>query len=429
MNGPRSKVERFEFTARRLLELEPPAKRARIVYDTVNPKLVASLRASGGHSYYAVVWSGLKRRTEWIRIGALADLSVDQARKEASKIVGKFAAGEDPAQMRRDAKRKEREAMTLGDAFKAYIDDRKVRKLKSVDDVQRTWTRCLGALPADAPKNKRLKRLKHPKGVNWENRKLSEILHEDVRRLHSSMSKTPYTANRVVRLLSVVHNHLRLPNPATRIKPFPEAQRSRFLRKEELPRFYAALAQEQNEDFRDFVNLALLTGARSGNVRAMRFEDIDFSLAAWTIPGAASKNGEEMSIPLLPQAIEILERRKGTAGKLMSGVYVFPATGVKGHMTPPSKKWLALIKRAKIENLRAHDLRRSMGSYQAILGASLLVIGRSLGHRSTSATAIYARLSSDPVRASMEKAVAAMRTAGEVKPQADVTRINAISRS
>jgi integrase len=423
MNGPRSKVERFEFTAKRLLELEPPAKRARIVYDAINPKLVAMLRASGSNAFYAVVWSSVKRRTEWIRIGSLADLTVDQARKEASKIVGKFAAGEDPPQMRRDKKRKEREAMTLGDAFNAYIDDRKVRKLKSVDDIQRTWTRCLGALPADAPKNKRLKRLKHPKGVNWQDRKLSEIAHEDVRRLHSSMSKTPYTANRVVRLLSVIHNHLRLLNPATRIKPFPEAQRSRFLRKEELPRFYAALAEETNEDFRDFVNLALLTGGRSGNVRAMRFEDIDFALAAWTIPGAASKNGEEMSIPLLPQAIEILERRKGTAGKLMSGIYVFPAIGVKGYMTPPSKKWLALIKRSKIENLRLHDLRRSMGSWQAIMGASLPVIGRSLGHRSISATAIYARLSTDPIRESMQRAAAAMMSAGDVRPGAEVVNI------
>ncbi|MDR0741928.1 MAG: hypothetical protein LBE98_00485 [Puniceicoccales bacterium] len=46
-----------------------------------------------------------------------------------------------------------------------------------------------------------------------------------------------------------------------------------------------------------------------------------------------------------------------------------------------------------------------MGSYQAIAGVSLVVIGKSLGHKSPQSTAIYARLSNDPVRASMESAL------------------------
>ena len=423
MNGPRSKVERFEFSTKRLLELEAPAHRARIVYDTVNPKLVASLRASGAHSFYAVVWSSLKSRTEWIRIGAVSEISVDQARKAVSKIVGGFAAGEDPAQMRRDAKRKEQQAMTLGDGFAAYVADRKARRMKSIGDAEHAWTRFLGSPPQGPFANKRKRKEKHKRGVNWQNRKLAEITHDEVRRLHSTLSENPHAANRIVRLLSVIFNHLRLPNPASRIKLFKEEKRSRFLRKEELPRFYAALSEDESQDFRDFVNLALLTGARSGNVRAMRFQDIDFALATWTIPGAQSKNGDEMSIPLLAQAIEILERRKESAGKMASGVYVFPATGVKGHMTPPFKKWRALLKRAKIEGLVFHDVRRSVGSWSAIQGASLPVIGRVLGHRSVSSTAIYARLSLDPVREAMQRATAAMMLAGEVKESADVVKI------
>ncbi|MDR1401934.1 MAG: hypothetical protein LBI81_03215 [Puniceicoccales bacterium] len=38
------------------------------------------------------------------------------------------------------------------------------------------------------------------------------------------------------------------------------------------------------------------------------------------------------------------------------------------------------------------------------LGASLAIIGKSLGHKSHQSTAIYSRLSNDPVRASMEAA-------------------------
>ncbi|MEO5377912.1 MAG: hypothetical protein H7832_09060 [Magnetococcus sp. DMHC-6] len=51
---------------------------------------------------------------------------------------------------------------------------------------------------------------------------------------------------------------------------------------------------------------------------------------------------------------------------------------------------------------------RTMGSWQAITGASLPIIGKSLGHHSQQATAIYARLDLDPVRAAMEKATEAM---------------------
>ena len=66
--------------------------------------------------------------------------------------------------------------------------------------------------------------------------------------------------------------------------------------------------------------------------------------------------------------------------------------------------------------MRLHDLRRTLGSWQAIGGSSLPIIGKSLGHADGSpATAVYARLNNVPVRESMEKAVRAMRIAGKVR--------------
>ena len=78
----------------------------------------------------------------------------------------------------------------------------------------------------------------------------------------------------------------------------------------------------------------------------------------------------------------------------------------------PRKAWLRVLKRSGLSNLRMHDLRRSLGSWQAITGASLPIIGKSLGHTDQSATAIYARLTVDPVRASVNKATVAMMKAG-----------------
>ena len=45
-----------------------------------------------------------------------------------------------------------------------------------------------------------------------------------------------------------------------------------------------------------------------------------------------------------------------------------------------------------------------MGSWQAVSGASLQVIGKSLGHKSTIATQVYSRLTVDPIRDSMQTA-------------------------
>jgi len=55
-----------------------------------------------------------------------------------------------------------------------------------------------------------------------------------------------------------------------------------------------------------------------------------------------------------------------------------------------------------------------MGSYQTMTGASTAIVGKTLGHRSSNATAVYARLNLDPVRASMESAVDAMLATREL---------------
>ena len=39
--------------------------------------------------------------------------------------------------------------------------------------------------------------------------------------------------------------------------------------------------------------------------------------------------------------------------------------------------------------LRIHDLRRTLGSWQAATGANSYIIGKSLGHKTQQATAIY----------------------------------------
>ena len=108
----------------------------------------------------------------------------------------------------------------------------------------------------------------------------------------------------------------------------------------------------------------------------------------------------------------LLQRRTQAVDK--DELWVFPAdgasskTGERGHLIDPKKAWSRILDRAKIKDLRIHDLRRTAGSYMAIKGVSSAIIGKALGHRSPRSTAIYARLTEDPVRQALEEAQAAM---------------------
>ncbi len=141
----------------------------------------------------------------------------------------------------------------------------------------------------------------------------------------------------------------------------------------------------------------------------MRWKEIDFDRAEWRIPD--TKNRTPQLVPLVPEVIEILNRRQ--AGSTSD--YVFSGSGKSGHLMEPKKGWQRILKAAKLTNLRIHDLRRTLGSWQARTGASLSVIGKSLNHKSFQSTAIYARLDIDPVRESMNKATDAILIAGKVK--------------
>jgi integrase len=169
----------------------------------------------------------------------------------------------------------------------------------------------------------------------------------------------------------------------------------------------------------DFFLLAILTGARRSNLQAMRWQDVNLERAVWTIP--KTKNGLPQTIPLPPEAVAILEHRKAEA--IHRETFVFPGPGKTGHLMEPKRAWDAVLKAAGIEDLRIHDLRRTLGSWQARQGASLAIIGKSLGHRTHQATAIYARLDLDPVRQSVESATAAMFEAGGIKESAQIIPI------
>jgi integrase len=193
-------------------------------------------------------------------------------------------------------------------------------------------------------------------------------------------------------------------------------ERDRFLNQDELEQFVHSLSQEGGSIV-DFFLLALLTGVRRGNVCVMCWEEINLGLATWKIP--RTKNGDPQIVMLSPDAVEILRaRREKYGGK----GFVFPGSGSTGHFVDARTAIKRVLDRAGIpygrnvpNGVTLHDLRRTLGSWQAIGGASLPIIGASLGQKSQKATAIYARLNSQAVRDSVEKAGAKMLSLAGLK--------------
>ena len=435
---------RFSFTKTAVTGLPLPAAGKRATYyDVTVPKLALRVTAAGTKTFYTVKRNG--DGMSWLRLGAFPDMTVENARKVAEIKLGLYASGDNPAETRRALKAEP----TLAEFFKEYGTRHGQKKKAWGDDKQRYRDY-----------------LETPLGA----KKLSAITRESIGRILSDMErdgKAGATVNNVRALASglfgkAIEWSYLTDNPVKGIKTRQTNKRDRFLEARELPRFFTSVGQEPNETIRDYFLLSLLTGARRANVMAMRWNQINLAEGIWRIP--VTKNGTPQNVTLSPEAAAILTTRKETA----DGAFVFPGDGKSGHLIEPKKGWLRIFDRdelaqltarieaadktfptvegealtdalerarkaakrlkldtegARIDPLRIHDLRRTLGSWQAKQGASLAIIGKSLNHKSQQATAIYARLDLDPVRASVNQATAAMMEAGGMKKSADVKPI------
>ena len=257
-------------------------------------------------------------------------------------------------------------------------------------------------------------------------KRMEEIRHEDVTKLHRKLGgQPPRTANLVVKQLRTVFNFCRKArlyvgeNPARDTKFYHEPKRARFLQPNELPKLWAALSASKNHDLRDYVNVALWTGARKMDVLSMRWQDVSLDDNRWTVPDPKART--PYVIPLTKESVDILKDR--LRRREFESPWVFPSVAsASGHIADMKRAWHQLLEDAGLAypgapelRLRQHDLRRTQGSWQAAQGTSLQIIGKSLGHASASATEIYSRLSLDPVREAMASANKAMLTAMKKK--------------
>jgi len=396
----------FNFTNTRLLKLENTTGKDEEYKDTGQKGLLLRVTPANNKIFRLKAWNKARRQTVQMVLGRYPELKIKDARSIVADRLRDMAHGIDVI----DRLNATREEQTFENIFRLWIEEHAKENKKTWDEDERRYDlyikEHLGPL------------------------QLSQITPDIIRRWRIKLTKvkkqrgdgniSKSTINRAFAIISTVFNKCapHMPNPCREIGKYKEKSRDTFLNKNELQRFFSALNRLQTPDYlKDYLLLSLYTGARRSNILGMRWKDVDLDLKLCIIPAEESKNLEPMVVPLIEQTLEVLHKRK----KKTSSVFVFPGRGKTGHRVEPKKAWKALLKRASLNpHYRLHDLRRTMGSWQAITGSSTKIIGASLGHKTEQATAIYARLTIDPVRKSMERAAAAMDSAkgdkGKVVP-------------
>lgn len=431
--------KRFTFTRARLDALRLPRDGREYHHDDVVRSLTLAVSATGAKSF--MVYRKLKGRplrrtlgsfdpsvpetrelpdgaTPLDLLGNCPSLNVRMARRLATAVNASLDAGVDPLV----EKRKASSALTLGELFTHYRQHLIREGKSSAASLTEAFERYLGELPS-GPRKKHGQERRKPKGaVNWQHRPVKNITPSDVSRLRHALAEniSTLTANRTMELLRAVFNFAKKKarpplftgeNPAAEIGKFDEHSRERFVQSHEATRFVEALESETDSGFADYVRLSIYAGARRKNLLRMRWDELSIDGATWTLSGEKMKNGHPLTIPLVPEAVEILRRRadkaksdKAESEKAESG-WVFPGGTPAGHIGPPRKKWAKFLKRAKLSDLHLHDLRRTLGSWMTHEGANVQVTMRALGHKSVDAAMRYQRLEIAPVRDAMQRGV------------------------
>ncbi len=169
-------------------------------------------------------------------------------------------------------------------------------------------------------------------------------------------------------------------------------------------RLYAAM-KAKGEFWCDFFAIAALTGRRLGNVRELKWENIDVESRVIIDAPETMKNNEPNICPLSDTVLEILKRRKAESEE--DAVYVFPGRKHGMPIMNPDHAWDEIRVVARLKHVRIHDLRHNAGSWASGAGHSQATIGKFLSQKSVQSTNRY-------THANVEDAAKASRSVEEM---------------
>lgn len=398
-------MAKIAFTAGRVSGFKcPPDKKQAFMWDVTAPGL--GLRATPAGKPAFVFQSVYQGKDIRLTIGSPAAWSIPDAQAKARELQRLIDEGKDPRDLKREAiaaveakRQQEQEqeqadkvaAVTVGEAWAAYIAERTPhwgdlhrkdheRLTRAGGETSKRGTRGRGvtiAGPLHPLLGLALRDLTAPVIEAWAARE----------------AQTRPTAARLAwRLLKAFLGWCAeqpeyapvLPsvNPAKTKKARealgkPKAKDDSLL-KEQLPAWFAAVRSIGNQTVAAYLQTLLLTGARPGEVLAMRWDDLNTQWRGLTI---RDKVEGERVIPLTPYVHHLL------AALPRRNEFVFASSRNENTpLTEPNHAHDKACKVAAIDGLTLHGLRRSFGTLSEWLEVPAGVVAQIQGHK-PSATA------------------------------------------
>ena len=388
---------RVKLTAGRVEAFTCPADKSQaFLWDTEAPALALRVTPTGRKTY--VFESRLNGATLRINIGTAADWPIKKAQTEAQRLKMLVDNGQDPREIERQQQADKAaaqaagaaQALTVGEVWDAYLTERvphwgelhrkdHERLTRGGGELANRGTRGRGvtiAGPLHSLLALPLRDLTAPVVEAWAARE----------------AKTRPTAARLAwRLLKAFLGWCAeqpeyapvVPsvNPAKTKKAREALGRAGVkqdaLMREQLPAWFAAVRAVGSPTAAAYLQTLLLTGARPGEVLAMRWDDLNTQWQGLTI---RDKVEGVRVVPLTPYVSHLLlalPRRSD---------WVFSSLSTSDHITPPHKALAQAGAVAGIEGLTLHGLRRSFGSLAEWLEVPAGVVAQIQGHK-PSATA------------------------------------------
>ena len=227
------------------------------------------------------------------------------------------------------------------------------------------------------------------------------------------------TIRREVGVLSAAFNHARskhhwrVANPCGGAdKPSDPKGRVRWITHKEAQRLIKAATspesvsgqslahQYKSACLADFIELALNTGCRKGELLGLRWSDVDFSTRLLHL--RETKSGGWQTVPVNEEARQVLVRRVRLRDEICPETpWVFFHTtpmrnaSVGDRVKNVRRSFTTACRRAGIEDFHMHDLRHTFASWLVMNGVPLFEVSKLLRHSSIQMTERYAHLGPD----------------------------------
>jgi len=336
----------------------PAGKQKTELFDTEIKGLSLEVRASGGKTYY-LRYRDPRGHQRQYRIGDTKSITLIQARKLATKLLGQIAFGIDPAA--------EKVILRTVPTFASFVSE---RYMPFVKGYKRSW-------------NSDDSYLRNHLLPAFGKKYLDEITKHDVIAFHHGMRAKGYALNLVVRweIPGVTSN------PTKDVALFEDPnKKERYLLQEEAHRLYEAVCVSDNKILKYIIPMLILTGARKREVLDSKWEDFDLVHKQWRIP--YTKSGKPRHVPLSDGVLQLLSTIKHDP----DCPWVFPNPKTHKPYVSFYYSWDTARKLAGLADVRIHDLRHSFASFLVNAGRSLYEVQKILGHTQVKTTQRYAHL-------------------------------------